>query len=648
MQHETFDELRASGRLPTPPGVGMAVLKITQREDFSTEDLSRAISADPALTGRLLQIANSATHAGVRPATTVADAAMRLGVRAVRNVALGFSLLSAHRTGACARFDYDRFWSASLARAVAARAISERLRVGVPAEAYILGLLADIGRLALASVHPEEYARILGDERARDPMAIAALERASFEIDHSETAALLMDDWGLPRPLREAVRIHESEERRVNATCADTANHAKLLAHASVLAEVCLAGDATAGTSWTRLAAGLDVVRDALGFDRAEFGAWCGRVAAEWTEWGRLLHVPTQKVKSLQEIHARAEEAMAAFAAPQASQRGERLRILAVDDDQLSLRLLQRELVRAGHEVLIARDGAEALAMALESWPHIVIADWMMPEMDGLELCRSLRRIPDGQGIYFLLLTGRDEEERVIEAFDSGVDDFVVKPFNPRILRARLRCGERLFQKREQEEQRTRNETRSRVQSGRRMRDANRRANTDELTGLYNRRWAMEELRREWDKALELDEPLSVLVVDADGFKKVNDQHGHDVGDVVLKELAATLSGTARADEEVARWGGEEFLVICRNATAEQAAICAERLRAAVAQHRIRSGTFDACMTISVGVAQADSSMATFDALLKRADDAVYAAKAAGRDRVAVDKPRDDRARESA
>ena len=127
MQHETFDELRASGRLPTPPGVGMAVLKITQREDFSTEDLSRAISADPALTGRLLQIANSATHAGVRPATTVADAAMRLGVRAVRNVALGFSLLSAHRTGACARFDYDRFWSASLARAVAARAISERL-----------------------------------------------------------------------------------------------------------------------------------------------------------------------------------------------------------------------------------------------------------------------------------------------------------------------------------------------------------------------------------------------------------------------------------------------------------------------------------------------------------------------------------------
>ena len=643
MYRESFEELRASGRLPTPPGVGITVLKITQRDDFSTEELGRAISTDPALTGRLLQIANSVTHAGVRPATTVADATMRLGVRAVRNVALGFSLLSAHRTGTCPRFDYDRFWSASLARAVAAQAISERLRVGVPAEAYILGLLADIGRLALASVHPKEYARILADDKARDPQAVAALEREAFDIDHSETAALLLEQWGIPRQLRDAVLVHESEERRVNVTCQETAAHAKLLSHASILAEVCLAGEATAGTSWTRLASGLDMVRDALGLDRAEFGAWCGAVAREWAEWGKRLQVPTQRVASVQEIRARAEEAMAAATAPaDHTAAGTRLRILAVDDDHLSLRLLQRELVRAGHEVLIARDGGEALSLALDSWPHIVIADWMMPEMDGLELCRALRKIPDGESIYFLLLTGRDDEERVIEAFDSGVDDYIVKPFNPRILRARLRCGERLFRRLEKHEQEQTNENHKRFQSGRKVRNAEKRANTDELTGLHNRRWAMDTLREEWDKALETGEPLSLLMIDADGFKKVNDLHGHDAGDVVLREIAATLAGSVRAGEDVARWGGEEFVVICRNATAAQAAVCAERLRQAVATHRIRAGTYDACMTISIGVAQGDASMPTFDTLLKHADEAVYDAKAGGRNRVQLYAPRTD------
>jgi len=635
MYRESFEELRASGRLPTPPGVGVVVLKITQRDDFSTEELGRAIAADPALTGRLLQIANSVSHAGVRPATTIGDATMRLGVRAVRNVALGFSLLSAHRIGTCPRFDYDRFWSASLARAVAARAISERLRIGIPAEVYILGLLADIGRLALASVHPKQYADILADERAREPQAVAVLEREAFDIDHNETASLLLEEWGLPRPLREAVLVYESEERRVNVTCPETAAHAKLLAHATILAEVCLAGDATAGTSWTRLAAGLDVVRDALNLDRAEFGAWCGTIAREWSEWGQRLHVPTQRVASVQEIRARAEEAMANATAPRPQEQPSgRLRILAVDDDHLSLRLLQRELVRAGHDVLIARDGGEALAMALEAWPHIVIADWMMPEMDGIELCRALRKIPDGRNIYFLLLTGRDDEERVIEAFDSGVDDYIVKPFNPRILRARLRCGERLFQKREHDERRESDENHNRVVNGRKVRNAERRANTDELTELHNRRWAMERLREYWEESLESGEPLSVLMIDADGFKKVNDVHGHDAGDVVLREIAGTLAAHARVGEEVARWGGEEFLVVCRNATLEQAMVCAERLRLAVASHRIRAGTFDACMTISIGVAQSDASMPTFDTLLKHADEAVYGAKAAGRNRV--------------
>src|SRR5690349_5646942 len=157
MIKNTFEELRLTGQLPSPPGVGMRILKLTQGDDVSADEIGRTIMADSALTGRLLKIANSAQAAGQRPVTTVSEATMRLGVRAVRNVALGLSLVSAYRSGGCIAFNYDRYWSFSLSRAVAAQAISRALRTCQPPEAYILGLLADIGSLALACVFPSEY-----------------------------------------------------------------------------------------------------------------------------------------------------------------------------------------------------------------------------------------------------------------------------------------------------------------------------------------------------------------------------------------------------------------------------------------------------------------------------------------------------------
>src|SRR6185295_3495264 len=121
-----------------------------------------------------------------------------------------------------------------------------------------------------------------------------------------------------------------------------------------------------------------------------------------------------------------------------------RLRILAVDDDPTSLQILRRTLQHAGHEVLTASNGADALQVALEKSPEAIVADWMMPRMDGVELCRALRCIQSGQQIYFLLLTGRDQEDQIVAAYDAGVDDYVTKPFNARILLARLRPGQRM------------------------------------------------------------------------------------------------------------------------------------------------------------------------------------------------------------
>jgi two-component system cell cycle response regulator len=198
MIRPTFEELKATGQLPSPSGVGMRILKLTQDDSHSAEEISRTIMADPALTGRLLKLANSAMAGSSVPITTIPEATVRLGLSAVKSVALGLSIVSAHRGGSCPSFDYERYWAISLARAVAAQTFSQQIHVGLPAEAYVAGLLAEIGRLALASVYPQEYGQLLAGYQGTRASDLAKAEREKFEIDHDEVGAYMLDDWGLP------------------------------------------------------------------------------------------------------------------------------------------------------------------------------------------------------------------------------------------------------------------------------------------------------------------------------------------------------------------------------------------------------------------------------------------------------------------
>jgi len=646
MIKKTFDELKLTGNLPSPPGVGMRILKLTQGEDFSAEEIGQAIMADPALTGRLLKIANSAAAGGASAVTTVSEATMRLGVRAVRNVALGLSLVSNYRQGACSAFQYDRYWSMSLARAVAAQAISRATRIGTPAEAYVLGLLADIGSLALACVHPEDYARLLG-AAGTQRMALRRAERQSFEIDHAEVGAYMLEEWGLPSTFTEAVLAYE-EPRNAKDGAGRRAGLTQVLALASGLAEACLTTESSENVDWAGLARALEELRERLGLHEAQFNEFCNGVIREWIEWGATLKVPAQRgieLARIGEFAARAGSASApshlvapsvpvAPQAPAATPAAQGLRVLAVDDDPTSLKLLEHLLVRSGHVVSVARDGTAALQLALEANPQVVIADWLMPGMDGLELCRALRRIEAGRDIFFLLLTGRVEEDRVVEAFDAGVDDFVTKPFNPRILLARLKGGQRVIELKQQvesERSTVRNQVAELGQLTRKLRTA---AMTDVLTELPNRRYALKKLEQEWDSSVRNDRPLSVIMVDVDHFKQVNDTHGHGIGDLVLRETAGVLRDHSRLGEEPTRLGGEEFLVICPNTNLQQARACAERLRVAVAAHEMRGGAYAGRITVSLGVAARGPEAKSIDALIKGADEAVYAAKSAGRNQV--------------
>jgi diguanylate cyclase (GGDEF)-like protein len=659
MMNTTFEELRLTGRLPSPPGVGLRILKLTQREDCSAQEIGETIMADAVLTGTLLRIANSVLSGGVRPITTVTEATMRLGVRAVRNVGLGLSLVSAYRVGKCEHFDYDHYWSVSLARAVAAQRISEKLRYSVPAEAYVVGLLSDIGRLALATVYPTEFSTLLASFDPRDESALRLAERERFEIDHGEIGSYLLEEWGLPQVYSQAVMTYENPPQINVASSGELALVTNILRFAALFANVCTANQADARTPWGRYVAELEVMRITMRLEPGAFDEFLNAIAREWREWGTVMHIPTPKPSDFSKLPEIAQRSTSpepsapsvASRSPQAdvseppllaassSQDARGLRILAVDDDPMSLKLLERHLVRAGHHVQCASDGNEALQIALDTNPQVVVADWMMPSLDGIELCKALRRIECGRDMFFLLLTGRGEEDRIVEAFDAGVDDYVVKPFIPKLLIARIKGGQRVIELKEKVEHDRQTMMKQVAELGLLTRKLRTAAMTDMLTELPNRRYAMRRLEQEWDASVRHNKPLSVIMIDIDHFKQVNDLHGHDVGDVVLKETANTLRNTTRQGEDTARLGGEEFIVVCTNTNLDQAMACAERIRAAVESHTISCGTFQKHVTVSLGVAQRGPGITSMSALIKSADEAVYLAKDAGRNLVRAAMP---------
>ncbi len=633
MDQEKFEELKHTGKLPSPTGVGMRILLLTSSEECSLEDLVYTIQADPALTGRVVKLATSAVHAGSGRVGSVKEAAIRLGLRSVSNVALGFTLISGNRQGRCPGFDYERYWSSSLAHAVAAQLLAREFQLAPPAEAFTCALLSGVGRLALASVHPAEYGEVLHKVQANPEQDLARLEKERFCIDHREVAAALLEDWGLPAFFAEVVLNFDGREPAATLEHAQTAKFLKILDAAWKFAETCCAAPDRQPGLWLAVRK----VCASVGSGKVDPVDLLDRISAEWKEWGALLEVRTNTVLPGRELEDHLEPARSGPHAERSEESG--LRILAVDDDPTSLKLLVAMLERAGHEVLTATNGREALAVALQEHPQMVITDWLMPEMDGIALCKHLRRMEEGKKLYILILTGRTEEERIVEAFDAGADDYIVKPFKPRLLLARIQPGMRVIHLQEEKDRQMREKEERNAQLENAKRQLRAAALTDSLTELPNRRYAMKRLDREWSKAGRMPNPLSVIMLDIDHFKNVNDQYGHDVGDQVLQATARAIQRVLRRGDTCARMGGEEFLILCPSTSSEAAGLVAERIRSSVEANVIQMGGFHGAVTLSLGVGTKSPEIASIDALIKMADEAVYEAKRAGRNRWVFGRP---------
>ena len=298
------------------------------------------------------------------------------------------------------------------------------------------------------------------------------------------------------------------------------------------------------------------------------------------------------------------------------------MRILIADDDRVSSKILERALIRLGHEVVVVADGPQAMsALLAPDCPQMAILDWMMPGADGLEVCRAIRERPTPY-VYLILLTARDRHEDLVAGLDSGADDFLTKPFNIDELRSRVRSGVRVLE----------------LQQG--LLDAHDElsvlATRDHLTGLWNRRMIVEHLIRELPRAAHEKRPLAIAIADVDAFKSINDMHGHPVGDVVLHEVAARMQLVLRGYDTVGRYGGEEFLVVLPGCDGDTGMAAAERVRTSVANGPVASSGGPLDVRVSIGVAWTDPGMVNYTDLIKCADEALYRAKTTGRNRVGL------------
>jgi len=292
--------------------------------------------------------------------------------------------------------------------------------------------------------------------------------------------------------------------------------------------------------------------------------------------------------------------------------------VLVVDDSLFFRDLIRTDLESNGYRVLLAEDGAQALSLYRSHDIHILITDLEMPVMTGLELCWHVRAEDDQHRTFTILMTGDTETARRIEAFDSGADEFLAKPIDLSMLRARVRAGERIT---------------------RMHRVMVEMLHTDYLTGVLNRRYFMERLEQAYRAAKETGSPLAVAMFDIDHFKAFNDTHGHLVGDHVLKLVARMLTECIKGRDTATRYGGEEFAIILPRTSLENAIKLAEQVRTFVGGRQIVNKARNAnygTVALSVGVAQFRPGEPAMT-LVRRADQALYAAKRSGRNRVSVE-----------
>lgn len=295
-------------------------------------------------------------------------------------------------------------------------------------------------------------------------------------------------------------------------------------------------------------------------------------------------------------------------------------KLLLVEDDEDYRQLVEKKLLSSGYDVISAGNGIEALEALKTNDIRLLITDWAMPQMSGRDLIKSIRSDGEKPYVYIIVLSAYSTVEDIVRGIDVGADDYLTKPFNLVELDARIKIGERII------------DLESRLQNS--IAEQAHMAQIDHLTKVFNRRYLFDIGQQIFEQGRRYKHRMALLMIDIDRFKLVNDAYGHDVGDEVLVQISKRFAKSIRNVDILGRQGGEEFIVLMPESSASGAHRVAERLRASLSGVPIKSSGPTISLTVSIGIAIQETATPDLQALMKKADIALFRAKKAGRNRI--------------
>jgi two-component system chemotaxis response regulator CheY len=308
--------------------------------------------------------------------------------------------------------------------------------------------------------------------------------------------------------------------------------------------------------------------------------------------------------------------------AEKASLQERKFSVLIAEDDPLARRMLEKRLKDWGYTVFKAEEGKKALEILKRPEVRMAILDWMMPGLEGPEICSKLRQSKKPKYTYVILLTARDTSFDIIQGLEAGADDYMTKPINFMELRARLKTAHRILELEDHL-----------LKTQKKLLKL---ATLDSLTGAWNRRTIFSFIREELERYRRENKPLGLLMIDLDNFKAINDTYGHQAGDAVLKNMVKMLKKNLRPYDRIGRYGGDGLLILLPSSDLFNTGLIASRLLEHIRKNKINfrhKATLSA--TLSIGGTSTDSlAQPSLEKLIQTADRALYLAKKLGRDRV--------------
>lgn len=616
---DVLKQLSASpNALPSPSIVALELMRALDRSDAGMRELAQITRRDPALAARMIQLANSAIFAGLRPAVAVEEAVMRVGTSGLARMAVAISLMHFTAEGIVGGLDLRRFWTESIQRGLVFQHMAVRLGRMPAAEAFSLGLLSDVGLLAMAvgmdlSGLPSPSADLEGAITAQD---------TRFGFNFTDASVTLLRAWGFPPVLAESVRGRDGVE-----AANDPTREGQLRLCVRLCRGMQLLPD---GQDFSPNADKIRRVAEHLNLSESDLLELLDAAAADLVAMTALFNI-TLSEHQVQEEFGRLRKALSAPSPVLDDPATEH--VLVVSMDQPVRAGLREALLSAGHAVLEADSMEQALDQLETYAPRVVVLDWeKLGDQTAEQICQTVRS-ELGARLYLLVLSRNLDQTQILDALAAGANDVLSVPVLPRMLLAKVETGARATRQFAAAQDGQRSSLLARRELERRNAELLEAVGTDDLTGLANRRALEAFLQTAYDHAARHGQPLACIMFDLDHFKGINDRHGHDVGDRALCAVAQVMRAQSRVGDMVARYGGEEFLMLCPDIVLAVAQGIAERIRHGVEQI---SGAGLPALTVSVGVAVGPGPGMGPTGLLRAADQAMLQAKRSGRNQVCL------------